>query len=108
VKAMGRVLSGKYPVIKSSEFVIPRQIVPPGASITLLEPTYYSYALLLFHGDGGSTVELNIRMGSKSATIHGYTQAIGVVTDDMLEITARNIGAGSQETQTIEIAYLLW
>ena len=105
---MGRVLSGKYPVIKSSEFVIPRQTVPPGASVTLLEPTYYSYALLLFHGDGGSTVELDVKMGNRSTTIHGYTQAIGVVTDDMLEIIARNVGAGSQETQTIEIVYLLW
>ena len=105
---MGLVLSGRYPVIRSNEFIIPKQSVPPGASVMLLQPTYYRYALILFYGDGGSTVELDIKIGNRSTTIHGYTQAIGVVTEDMLEITARNVGAGSQETQTIEIAYLLW
>jgi len=105
---MGRVLSGKYPIIKSSEFVIPRQTVPPGASVTLLEPTYYRYAFMLFYGDGGDGVIINVKIGGEQHQTDGATKAIGVAPEKIIEIEATNTSPYEQTTPTISIAYMVW
>ena len=105
---VGLVLSGGYSTIRSGEQTIPRQSLPPGASIILFPQTYYKYAMLLFYGDGGDGVRLNVRIGAELHQIDSDNKAISVVADNYLEITATNISTAEQSTPTIKISYITW
>ena len=105
---VGLVLSGKYPIIKSDRQVILRQSVEPGASITLLPQTYYRYAMIFFLGDGGDGIRLYVKIGTELHQLDGNHEAIGIVTDNYLEITATNTSAVEQQTPTINISYIIW
>ena len=102
------MLSGKYSIIKSGEQTIPRQSLASGASIILLPQTYYRYAVVLFYGDGGDNVRLDVRIGAELHQIDSDNKAISVVTDNYLEITATNISTIEQQTPTIKILYIMW
>jgi len=102
------VLSGKYPIMKSDEEIILSKNLAPGTSITLLEPTYYRYAIALFYGDGGMDIIINMLTKNSLIKLYGYEQAIEPVIDSTISIEAVNEGVTEQMTPTIRITYIDW
>ena len=105
---MGLVLSGKYPTIKAQELIIPRHSLAPGATITLLERTYYKLAVIALHEDGGANVRVDITTGNATESAYGNEQALEYVADTTVSISATNEGTVEQYTPTIEILYMIW
>jgi len=96
-------------VITSSKQIIPPQSLNVGATATLLPQTTYKFAIILFHGDGERQVQLTIQVGSNSYTLYGDEQAIELLANESITITANNTDTTNpHNTPTIEIAYLTW
>lgn len=79
------------------------------AKRTISEPTTlvearYSFAIVLFHGDGDQTVELAVALNETQSTLRGNEQAIELVVGETLKVVA----SGSGATPTIEIASIAW
>jgi hypothetical protein len=96
-------------IITSSKVRIQRQLIDAGATATLLPSTTYRFAVMLFHGDGDPQVTLTVRVGTATYTINGDEQAIEVVSNEAVEITATNTDTASpRNAMTIELASLSW
>jgi hypothetical protein len=99
----------RKPVITSTKMRISPQSVSAGGSVTLLPPTMYKFAVILFHGDGDPEVQLAVKVGTATYTINGDEQAIEVVANEAVEITATNTDTANQRnTMTIEVASISW
>jgi hypothetical protein len=97
------------PSITASKEVIARQTLPSGGSVTLKPTTTYKFAILLFHGDGDSQVRLDITKGATTVSLFGNEQAIEVLANESISITAVNTDTASpRSTPTIEIVSLSW
>jgi hypothetical protein len=97
------------PVITSGKTKISSQSVSAGGSATLLPSTTYKFAIILFHGDGEPQIQLTVRVGTATYTLSGDDQAIEIIANEAVEITATNTDtANPHNTMTIEIAYLTW
>jgi hypothetical protein len=95
--------------ITPSKQVIAKQTLNPNASTTLLPATQYKFAIVLFHGDGDPEVKHTITVNGVSAELMGDEQAIEVLADETLEITATNTStAGAKSTMTIVILGRGW
>jgi hypothetical protein len=95
--------------ITSNKQVIQPQSLNAGATATLLPQTTYKFAIILFYGDGDPQIQLSIVVGSNTYTLNGDEQAIEVLADESITITASNTDtANPHNTPTIEIAYLTW
>ena len=96
-------------VITSSKQIIPPQSLNAGATATLLPQTTYKFAIILFHGDGESQIQLTVKVNTKTFTLSGSDQAIEIVANETIEITATNTDTASpRSTPTIEIASISW
>jgi hypothetical protein len=96
-------------VITSSKQIIQPQSLNAGATATLLSPVTYKFAIILFHGDGDYKVQLTIQVGSSSYTLYGDEQAIEVLANESITITANNTDtANPYSTPTIEIVSISW
>jgi hypothetical protein len=63
----------------------------------------------LFHGDGEAQVRLDITKGATTVSINGNEQAIEVLANESISITAVNEDtATARSTPTIEIVSLSW
>jgi hypothetical protein len=97
------------PAIMSNKEVIASQSVGAGASVTLKPSTAYKFAILLFHGDGDSQVRLNITKGATTVSIYANEQAIEILANESIAITAVNTDTTSpRNSPTIEIVSLSW
>jgi hypothetical protein len=95
--------------ITPSKQVIAKQTLDPNASTVLLPATQYRFAIVLFHGDGDPEVKHTVTVNGVAAELLGDEQAIEVLADETLEITATNTStAESKSTMTIEILSLGW
>jgi hypothetical protein len=93
--------------ITSGKVVIQKQQVNAGATLTLLPQTTYKFAIMLFHGNGDPQVTLTVRVGTTTYTINGDEQAIEIIANETVEITATNTDTENpRNTMTIELAYL--
>jgi hypothetical protein len=103
-------LAKKYKTeIKSDKQTIQKRALDPGTKSALLQATQYKFAIVLLHGDGDPQVELTVKVNNKTYTLSGDEQAIEVIANETVEITAINTDTTStRNTQTIEIAYLTW
>jgi len=96
-------------VITSSKLTISPRSISAGGSATLLSPTVYKFAIILFHGDGEPQVQLTVRVGTATYTLYGNEQAIELIAGETIEITATNTDTTNpRSTMTIELAYLSW
>ena len=97
------------PSITASKEVIARQTLPSGGSVTLKPSTSYKFAIILFHGDGEAQVRLDITKGATTVSIYANEQAIEVLANESIAITAVNEDtATARSTPTIEIVSLSW
>jgi len=97
------------PAIVASKEVIQPRSIEAGGSVTLKPPTSYKFAIILFHGDGDSQVRLDIAKGATTVSIFGNEQAIEVLANESISITAVNTDtATARNTPTIEIVSLSW
>jgi hypothetical protein len=95
--------------ITSNKQVIQPQSLNAGATATLLPQTTYKFAIILFHGDGGSQIKVTVKVNTKTYTLYGNEQAIEIVANETVEITAINTDTvNTHNTPTIEIIYLIW
>jgi len=90
--------------ITASREVIPRQNIT-AVPATLKDTTTYKFAIVLFHGDGDSTLTLTVTRGTQTFTLYGNEQAIEIVVNENFKVEATS---GSGYSPTIEIAYLSW
>jgi len=90
--------------ITSSRTMIQPQSIT-STPTTLLSKTSYKFAIVLFHGDGNATLTLTVQRGSQTFTLTGAEQAIELVVNEDLTITA---SSGSGSSPTIEIVSLSW
>jgi hypothetical protein len=104
-----KIAKPALPAITSGKTKISPQSVSAGGSATLLPSTTYKFAVILFHGDGEPQVTLSVKVGTATYTLNGDEQAIEVVANEAVEITATNTDtANPHNTMTIEVAYLTW
>jgi hypothetical protein len=97
------------PSITASKESIASQSVGAGGSVTLKPTTTYKFAILLFHGNGDSQVRLDITKGATTVSIFGNEQAIEVLANESIAITAVNTDtANPRNTPLIEIVSLSW
>ena len=96
------------PTISSNKETIARQSVTAGGSVTLKPTTTYKFAILLFHGDGDSQVRLDITRGATTVSINGNEQAIELLANESISITAVNTDTTPRSVTTIEIVSLSW
>jgi hypothetical protein len=97
------------PSMSASKEVIPLQNLPSGGSVTLKGPTTYKFAVILFHGDGESQVRLDIVKGATTISIRANEQAIEILANESISITAVNEDTiAPRAAPTIEIASLSW
>jgi hypothetical protein len=95
--------------ITSGKTRIQQQSVSAGATVTLLPQTTYKFAIILFHGNGDPQVTLTVRVGTTTYIVNGDEQAIEVVANEAVEITATNTNTvNPYSTPTIEIVYMNW
>ena len=103
------VLQQIIPKPQSTKQLIQQQQLNPSESRTLLSSTTYKFAIILFHGDGESQIELTVKVNTKTYTLYGNEQAIEIVANETVEITATNTDTvNTYNTPTIEIIYLIW
>jgi hypothetical protein len=109
VAGVAGLMKIRKPVITSTKMRISPQSVSAGGSVTLLPPTMYKFAVILFHGDGDPEIQLAVKVGATTYTLSGDEQAIEVVANETVEITATNTDtANPRNTMTIELASLSW
>jgi len=113
-KAGGRTAEGLMritpppPNIVSNKEVINSGSVGANQTITLKPATLYKFAIILFHGDGNSDVEVRLQ-GATLRTINGNEQGIELIADETLTIIARNNNTSTARNHpTIEILTLDW
>lgn len=90
--------------VTSSRTTIQRQNITTTPT-TILQQTHYKFAIVLFHGDGDSTLMLTVTRNNQTFTLYGHEQAIEVVADEDFKIEATS---GTGYSPTIEITYLSW
>jgi len=104
-----RIRAPPPPAITASKEVIASQSIGAGASVTLKPTTSYKYATVLFHGDGDPQVRLDVTVGDTTISVYGNEQAIEVLANESISITAVNTDtANPRNTPTIEIISLSW
>jgi hypothetical protein len=97
------------PSITASKEVIASQSVTAGGSVTLKPTTTYKFAIMLFHGDGNEQVRLDITKGATTISIYANEQAIEILANESIAITAVNTDTTApRSTPTIEIVSLSW
>jgi hypothetical protein len=97
------------PSITASKETITSRSVGAGGSVTLKPTTSYKFAILLFHGNGDPQIRLDITKGATTESIFGNEQAIEVLANESISITAVNTDtATARNTPTIEIVSLSW
>jgi hypothetical protein len=97
------------PAITASKEVIQPQSIGAGSSVTLKPTTTYKFAIILFHGNGDSQVRIDVTKGAVTESIRGNEQAIEVLANESISITAVNEDtATARNTPTIEIVSLSW
>jgi hypothetical protein len=97
------------PSITASKQTIASQSVTAGGSVTLKPTTTYKFAILLFHGDGDPQVRLDITKGATTVSLFGNEQAIEILANEGISITAVNTDtANPRNTPLIEIVSLSW
>jgi hypothetical protein len=95
--------------ITSGKTRIQQQSINAGATVTLLPSTTYKFAIILFHGNGDPQVTLTVRVGTATYTVNGDEQAIEIIANEAVEITATNTDTvNPYSTPTIEIVYINW
>ena len=95
--------------ITASRQMINKQTVSPGAGASLLQLTRFKFAIILFYGDGDPQITLEITRAETSTTISGNEQAIEVLANETIVISAGNTDSfNSRNTPTIEIISLSW
>jgi len=105
ISALGLVI----PKPRSEKQIIQKQVLDPGATATPLPSTSYKFAIILFHGDGDPQVELTVKVNDKTYTLSGDEQAIEVIANETVEVTAVNTDTENpHETPTVEVGYLTW
>lgn len=96
------------PEITASKELINRNLVGAGQTVTVKPSTNYKFAVILFHGNGDSAVEVRIQ-GDTTRTIRGNEQGIEVLANESITITASNSDSStSRYYPTIEILSLSW
>jgi hypothetical protein len=110
--AIGGLLTSKLmkiPRFESKKEIISKQTLNPGASTTLKPATPYKFAIVLFHGDGDLDVKITVKVGATTTELLGDEQAIEVLANETIEITATNTNTTeAKSTMTIEILSLAW
>ena len=97
------------PAITATKETIASQSVTAGGSVTLKPTTTYKFAIILFHGNGDSQVRIDVIKGAVTESIRGNEQAIEVLANESISITAVNEDtATARSTPTIEIVSLSW
>jgi hypothetical protein len=97
------------PSITASKETITSRSVTAGGSVTLKPTTTYKFAIILFHGDGDSQVRLDITRNEVTVSIYGNEQAIEILANESISITAVNTDtANPRNTPLIEIVSLSW
>jgi hypothetical protein len=95
--------------ITSNKTTISQLLIGAGATVTLLPQTTYKFAVILFHGDGDHQVQLSIKVDNTTYTLYGDEQAIELLANQSITITATNTDTTSSHiSPTIEIVYLTW
>ena len=95
--------------ITASRQVIDKQTVAPGAGASLLQLIRFKFAIILFHGDGDPQITLEITRADTSTTINGNEQAIELLANETIVISAANTDpSNNRSTPTIEIVSLSW
>jgi hypothetical protein len=96
-------------LITSGKQIIQQRALDPGATTTLLPATTYRFAIILFHGDGDPQVQLTIQVNNKVYMLYGDEQAIELIANESITITATNTDTTSpRSTPTIELVHLTW
>jgi hypothetical protein len=96
------------PNIVATKDIISSGSIGAGQTVTLRPATEYKFAIMLFHGDGNPDVEVRLQ-GATLRTINGNEQAIELVAEETITITARNNNASlTRNHPTIEILALDW
>jgi hypothetical protein len=97
------------PAITSSLEVIPKESIGAGASSTIKPSTTYKFAIILFHGDGEPQVRVDITKEATTVSIRGNEQAIELVANQSISITAvNNDTTTARNKPTVEILSLGW
>jgi hypothetical protein len=95
--------------ITSNLEVIPKSSIEAEASSIIKQSTTYKFAIILFHGDGDSRVRLDITKGATTISIYANEQAIELLANESISITAVNTDTTApRSTPTIEILSLGW
>jgi hypothetical protein len=103
------VLQQIIPQPQTTKQLIQQQQLNPSESVTLLSPTTFKFAIILFHGDGDPQIQLSVTVGSNTYTLNGDEQAIELIAGEQVTITATNTDtANPRNTPTIEVGYLTW
>jgi hypothetical protein len=96
------------PNIVATKEIINSGSIGAGQTVTLKPAALYKFAIMLFHGDGHADVEVRLQ-GVTLRTINGNEQAIELVAEEIIAITARNNNTTtSRNHPTIEILTLDW
>jgi hypothetical protein len=97
------------PSITASKELITSRSVGAGGSLTLKPSTTYKFAIILFHGNGDPQIRLDITKGAVTESVYGNEQAIEVLANESISITAVNTDTASpRNTPLIEIVSLSW
>jgi hypothetical protein len=93
-------------IISSNKTIIDKQVLDPGASVTLFNNTVF-FAVALIHGDGDPEVQLIVTVGNDTTTLAGNEMAIAVIANEQLKIEAINTDTANQRsTPSIDIALI--
>jgi hypothetical protein len=98
----------KLPRLRAHKEVVEKKALPPETSYALLSKRY-QFAIVLFHGDGDPEVKHSVKVNNTVVELLGDEQAIGVLADETIDITAVNTSTTeAKSTMTIEILSLAW
>jgi hypothetical protein len=106
---LARLTTPQPKEITASKRVIERQSLAPGAEASLVQRTRFKFAVILIHGDGDPQIRLEVTRNETSTTIQGNEQAIEVLANETIVISAANADPSNiRSTPTIEIISLSW
>jgi hypothetical protein len=106
---LARLTAPRQQRVTSSKQVIAPAALLPSGTVTLVPTTTYKFAIMLFHGDGSSDVRLDILKGGTTITIEADKQAIEILANESIKISATTGNASlPRTTPTIEIIALSW
>jgi len=97
----------KIPTPRSNKVVVSSQLLEPGETRTLISNTY-KHGIILFHGDGDPEVTHTVTVNGVTTELMGDEQAIEIISNETVEITATNTSTEPKSTMTIEILSLVW